>query len=299
MADEPFFSLVVPTYNRGHLIKKTLNSLLIQTWSSYEIIVVDDGSQDDTEAVVASLNSPRIHYFKKENAERAAARNYGVQRARGDYINFFDSDDIALPNHLANAAQMVQKNDSPEWLHLGYAVVTPENETIRQVNAYHGDTLQPYFANGNPLSCNGVFLRKDVINATKFNEDRDLSGSEDYELWYRLAALYPLYYSNEITSWVVDHESRSVRTMDANRLIKRLDLLLFYLRQDHQVQKVFRANFNVTEASIYLYLALHVSDIRASKIKGMCFLTKAFCRNLNVIFQRTFYATIRNIFLKW
>jgi glycosyltransferase involved in cell wall biosynthesis len=299
MVDDPFFSIVVPTYNRGHLIKKTLESLLNQAWSSYEIIVVDDGSTDNTEAMVSALNSPRIHYFKKENAERAAARNYGANKARGRYVNFFDSDDIALPNHLAEAYKVVAENQYPEWFHMGYAIVTPEEEIVKRVDAYKGSTLKAYFTNGNPLSCNGVFLRTDIIKKYNFNEVRQLSGSEDYELWYRLVARYPLHYSNVITSWVVDHESRSVRTMDATKLIARLNLLLHFLRQDDAIQSVFKEKFHISEAGIYLYLALHISDNWTTKISSLYYLIKALFTSVSVIFQRTFYACIRNLFLKW
>ncbi|MGZ8162849.1 MAG: glycosyltransferase family 2 protein [Methylobacter sp.] len=299
MQNEPFFSIVVPTYNRGHLIKKTLESLLAQTWSHYEIIVVDDGSTDNTEDVVANLNSPCIIYFKKVNAERAAARNYGAQQARGGYVNFFDSDDLALPNHLAEAARMVQEKDDPDWFHLGYAVVTPEGKVVKEVNTYQGSTLQSYIHQGNPLSCNGVFLRADTIKKFPFNEDRALSVSEDYELWYRLAARYPLFYSNIITSWVIDHECRSVRTMDAEKLIVRINLLFFYLSQDQAIQQVFKDKFHLTKARIYSHLALHLSEHNDSKIKSIEYLLKAFLTSSSTISQRTFPATIRNLLLRW
>lgn len=298
MQADPFFSIVVPTYNRAGIIKKTLESLLAQTWPHYEIIVVDDGSTDDTEAVVASLSSLRITYFKKVNAERAAARNYGAQLAKGRYVNFFDSDDLALPNHLAEASRMVLEKGEPEWFHLGYAVVTPEGKVLEEVNTYQGSTLQPYISHGNPLSCNGVFLRADTIRKFHFNEDRRLSASEDYELWCRLAARYPLFYSNTITSWVIDHECRSVRTMDAEKLISRLNLLLFYLRQDQAIQQVFKDKFHLTEAGIYAYLALHLSEYNSSKKTSINYLLKAFFASSNIISQRTFYATIRNLLLK-
>ena len=99
--NNPFFSVVVPTYNRGDLITKTLRSLQVQDYDNYEIIVVDDGSTDHTEEIVKGVLDHRTTYVKKANAERAAARNFGARRAKGAYVNFFDSDDLALPNHLS------------------------------------------------------------------------------------------------------------------------------------------------------------------------------------------------------
>jgi glycosyltransferase involved in cell wall biosynthesis len=299
MEYEPFFTIVVPTYNRGSLIKRTLESLVTQTWSHFEIIVVDDGSTDDTETVVRSLNFAQVNYFRIANSERAVARNYGARQAKGNYINFFDSDDLALPNHLAEAAKMVNQNGNPEWFHLGYAMSTPEGKVFKQVNSYRGETLQEYIPKGNPLSCNGVFLRSDIIKKFTFNEDRALSASEDYELWYRLAARYPLFYCNTITSWIIDHEMRSVRKMDAKKLIERLNLLLFYLEQDKVVQGVFRNKFKLTKAGIYSYLALHLSEHNVSKITSLKYLGIASIISANVILQRTYYATIRNLILRW
>src|SRR6476660_9734655 len=120
-----FFSVVVPTYNRADLITKTLQSLLNQQYTNYEIIVVDDGSTDNTEEVVKSLDNQRIIYVKKNNAERAAARNYGAAMAKGEYINFFDSDDLAYPNHMSEAIRIIKQHQKPEWFHLSYAVADP------------------------------------------------------------------------------------------------------------------------------------------------------------------------------
>src|SRR5437764_8362427 len=99
--NKPFISVVVPSYNRADLIGKTLRSLQQQEYDQYEIIVIDDGSTDNTEEVVKAIGDQRISYIKKGNAERAAARNFGARIAKGEYVNFFDSDDLALPNHLS------------------------------------------------------------------------------------------------------------------------------------------------------------------------------------------------------
>ena len=299
MGSELFFTVVVPTYNRGHLIKRTLESLLAQTWPFFEIIVVDDGSTDDTAAVVNDLGSTQVSYYRIKNSERAAARNYGALHAKGNYINFFDSDDLALPNHLSEAAKMVSQYGEPAWFHLGFALVTPEGRVLKQVNTYQGNTLQAYIPKGNPLSCNGVFLRSDIIQKFAFNEDRALSASEDYELWYRLAARYPLFYTNTITSWIVDHEHRSVRKMDMRKLIDRLHLLLFYLKQDDVVQEVFKKDIYITKAGIYAYLALHLSEHNFSKKTSFKYLLVGLSISTNTIMQRTFYATLRNLILRW
>jgi glycosyltransferase involved in cell wall biosynthesis len=289
----------VPSYNRADLIAKTLTSLQHQDYDNYEIIVIDDGSTDNTAEVVNQIADARTTYIQKGNAERAAARNFGARTAKGTYINFFDSDDIALPNHLREAAKVIQKHNNPEWFHLGFAWATPEGKVFKEVNNYHGETLNARLANGNPLSCNGVFIRNDIIRSFPFKEERALSASEDYELWVRLAARYPLYYSNTITSWVVDHELRSVRTMSGNKLVERLNLLIQFLENDAQVVKYYGNNFKRIKADSYSYIALHLADVPEFKFKSIHYLFMAFIINPGIVSNKRFYAIIKNILTKW
>jgi glycosyltransferase involved in cell wall biosynthesis len=299
MQAEPFFTIIVPTYNRGDLIAATLRTLQQQTYPGYEIIVVDDGSTDNTEEVVRSVMDARTQYVKKPNGERAAARNYGASLAKGDYVNFFDSDDLALDNHVAVAAETVKLHARPEWFHLGYEWADPEGNVFRKVDGFTGDTLNGIIAGGNPLSCNGVFLRKDVAMQHRFNEDRALSASEDYELWCRLAARFPLYYSNTITSQVVDHEFRSVRVINGEKLIQRLKLLVHYLEKDPEVQQYFGAKFSHIKMDSYSYIALHLAEQVPFKGQSIGYLLKAFATAPRIVGRRRFYAVIKNILLKW
>lgn len=104
-------SVVIPTYNRAHLIKESLQSVLDQTLQPYEIIVVDDFSTDNTEEVVNSLNSPLIKYLKNERKKGAnGARNTGILMAKGEYIAFHDSDDIWLPEKLRLQSEIITEN---------------------------------------------------------------------------------------------------------------------------------------------------------------------------------------------
>lgn len=116
----PYISVVVPTYNRAHLIERSIRSILQQTFTDYEVLVVDDGSEDNTEQVIKSINDQRITYYKKANGERAAARNYGTSKAKGVYVTFFDSDDLMYPHHLQHAYDFINQQNNPEWFHLGF-----------------------------------------------------------------------------------------------------------------------------------------------------------------------------------
>ncbi len=113
---QPLVSIIIPTYNRAHLIGETLDSVLAQTYQNWECIVVDDGSTDDTEKVMAGYveSDSRFNFIKRplEKPKGACAcRNHGLQLAKGMYINWFDSDDLMTPNFLKKKLEIIEKKD--------------------------------------------------------------------------------------------------------------------------------------------------------------------------------------------
>jgi glycosyltransferase involved in cell wall biosynthesis len=296
---QPLLSIVVPTYNRAHLLPATLKSLQVQQYRDFEIIIVDDGSSDNTEKVVEKFLNNYTRYVKKDNAERAAARNYGAKVANGKYINFFDSDDLALSNHTAEAAKLIESYVNPEWFHLAFEWSTASGQILKRVNKFQGHELNHQMAFGNMLSCNGVFVRRDILLTNSFNEDRILSASEDYELWMRLSARFPLFYSNVITSQLVDHDQRSVRTINGQRLIDRLERLIHYLEQDVEVLTYFHSSFRYTRMDSWSYVALHLANHKSTKIKSLQYLFRASGESSKLFMTKRFYATIKNILLIW
>jgi glycosyltransferase involved in cell wall biosynthesis len=104
----PIFSVVIPVYNRAHLLEETLRSVLLQSEQDFEIVVVDDGSTDDPKAVVEALGDPRIIFLRRPNGGGGAARNTGIDAARGRFIAFLDSDDRYLPHHLADMRALLE-----------------------------------------------------------------------------------------------------------------------------------------------------------------------------------------------
>ena len=107
--DKPFFSIIIPSYNRAHVLPVTIKSVLHQTYKNWELIIVDDGSIDNTKEVVEKINDTRVRYIYQENAERSAARNNGIRNAKGDWICFLDSDDSYKKNHLNNFYKEILK----------------------------------------------------------------------------------------------------------------------------------------------------------------------------------------------
>ncbi|MBI1768767.1 MAG: glycosyltransferase family 2 protein [Bacteroidetes bacterium] len=290
------FSVIIPTYNRCDFITKTIESVLNQQYPNFEIIVVNDGSNDDTETAVRAIVDPRIKYLYKLNEERAAARNFGVLNSNGDYITFLDSDDILLSNHLSTAAEFICQDSSPPIFHQGYDIANQSGKIIKRWKKLP-DPVNEKLAEGNFLSCLGVFVRRDIIVNNLFNEDRDLSGSEDYELWLRLAARHPIRTLATVTATLVDHKTRSVITIDVGKLIKRIFLLQKYLNQDATFLTYYKGtSLKKFHAYRCLYVALHLT-MRENKTSGWYFLYRAMKHRPMIVRNFRFWVVLKKLII--
>jgi glycosyltransferase involved in cell wall biosynthesis len=290
------FSVIIPTYNRAALIEKTIRSVLDQGEGEFEIIVIDDGGTDDTGEVIAAIGDSRIRYHHKQNGERAAARNVGTAVASGDYVTFLDSDDLFYKDHLRHAAEMIEKRERPEWFHLGYEIADDEGNRIRPCETLP-DIANELLTGGNCLSCRGVFIRRDIGLKHPFNEDRALSGTEDYELWLRLASRYPLYCDRRITSAIVQHDRRSVINTSRDDLFTRIELLERYLAEDPTFVEAYGDRLGEFKANNRIYIALHLALARTNRFEAVSLLFRSLGLCPKALRNRAFYGTIKRIFI--
>ncbi|MFZ1705356.1 MAG: glycosyltransferase family 2 protein [Saprospiraceae bacterium] len=112
----PIFSVIIPTFQRVQLLQNSIQSVLNQSFEYFELIIVDDGSTDETSSFVHSLKDSRVRYIFQEKGERSMARNLGIQSARGKYICFLDDDDEYTPDFLTKFFQYYQKNNFPDTI---------------------------------------------------------------------------------------------------------------------------------------------------------------------------------------
>jgi glycosyltransferase involved in cell wall biosynthesis len=278
--------VIIPSYNRAEFIFRTIHSVLIQTYAYFEIIVVDDGSTDNTEEVVKSLSDTRLQYFKIANSERGTARNFGIKKAKGEYITFLDSDDIYYPNYLKNARESLINLDYPNFFHLAYEVRSSYGKIISRIDNLKSDDINFIFK-GNPLSCMGVFLNKAVSEKFQFNEDRMLSGSEDWELWLRVIANFGLKTDNRISACLIQHDERSVMNFDETKLYKRKELALKYAFEDPVVNEKFKRHFGKIDAYADGYIALHLL-LAGKNISSLKYILKSIVGYPLSIFSRRF-----------
>ena len=186
-------SVIIPAYNSESTIQATLDSVRAQSYTQLEIIVIDDGSQDSTVEIVASVAKldARIRWFSYSNAGPAIARNRGIEKATGDFLSFMDADDLWTTDKIE--AQLAQLKKCPE-AGLAYSFVNwidGSDEFLRpgsHVKA-NGYALEQLLVGNFIDNGSNVLIRRDVISAVgKFNPQ--LPPSEDWDMWLRIAALY-------------------------------------------------------------------------------------------------------------
>lgn len=267
MSDSPFFSVILPTYNRADWLPRTIQSVIEQSETDFELLVIDDGSTDDTEDVVKAIDDPRIKYHFQENAERGAARNRGVKLARGKYVHFLDSDDVFFENHLKEARQ--QLTDDPVLFYFQpYCLMEPDGKNRRSIPRIWNDPNLMLVKYGNYMSCHGVFLERSFASKNPFQEDRAMAGSEDIELWLRLAARTKIKTGKKVTSALLEHPERSVLNFDNQALITRIEKLLKYLQDDSVFMEKYGQFIPVIKAMSYFYISVHFSkDFIGKKLR--------------------------------
>jgi glycosyltransferase involved in cell wall biosynthesis len=289
---QPFISVIIPTYNRCALLKNTLQSLCKQTYPLFEIIVVDDGGADNTEEMIATLADDRINYYWKENAERAAARNYGATKAKGTWLNFFDSDDLAYPHHLATAATYITQNSTTAFLHTGYDV-RDNNSVIAIHNKMVGE-INNLVIDRNPLQVSSTFIDKTTFDAVRFVEDRSLAGSEDWMLWLQLSSRCSMVSINTVTSSLVQHSNRSMVTAKGKDVLRRTDALLFHISNDKVFCTKFPKAINGIASEMYSLTALHFS-LEGDRKQSIVYIWKAIVKYPIFLLRRRFLAIVKHL----
>lgn len=291
--ERPYFSLIIPTYNRADHLKETLATVCMQTFRNFEVIVVDDGSTDHTEAVVHAVQSLAIRYIKIPNSERGAARNCGMAIGSGLYYTFLDSDDQLESTFFEHAYALLERAKHPHFAHLGYAVYDSQQRVVRRMGRVRtGDGR--FIIKGNPLSCIGVLMHHSLFPTYRFNEDRRLSGSEDWELWIRILARYGIVAEATPVARLIDHKERSVLNYDENKLVLRKSLAVSYALADPQVRKAFGKYQYIMDAYWYTYVSLHLA-LSNKKKAALRFLLLGMVQYPPVLFEKRSVVVLKKI----
>ncbi|MEM5427376.1 glycosyltransferase family A protein [Cupriavidus oxalaticus] len=185
----PLISVVLPVYNGAGDVEKAVESILTQTFTDYELIIINDGSKDDSASVLESLRDPRIRLFHQDNLGLAGTLNRGIELARGRYIARQDQDDLSHPERFARQVEFLENN--PEHGLLGTAaqiwVGDTPTERAHDHPTEHGALSFELLFN-NPFVHSSIMMRKATVEAVGgYTTDAARQPPEDYELWSRMA----------------------------------------------------------------------------------------------------------------
>lgn len=240
-----FFSVIIPTYNRAHLLTEAVDSVLAQQYLLYEVIIVDDGSTDNTCEVIENKyrTESRVRYFQKKNEERGASRNYGLKKSKGNYAVFFDSDDWMMPHYLETLKNVIEQYPNISLVATKYNYrqhgKTEEHKALRSLTRGWYD--RNYFLQGNILACN-YCIRIEDFSFKLFPEERELATMEDWLFLLANMESDKIYIEDKICVTMRQHDERSMQ--DNQKVIaarkKAIHWLMQHISLDKNEQTILR-----------------------------------------------------------
>lgn len=229
----PFFSVIIPLYNKERDIEQTLVSLFKQSFTDFEVIVVNDGSTDRSEEIVKSFSDPRIRLFSKENEGVSKTRNFAAHRARANHLVFLDADDYWYPFHLKNLQLLITKFPEAAWYAAAYEKRHNKNFTSSMIspimeNKNWMGIVEDYFENSliDALAwTSAVCMKKSFfLDLGGFDTGITHGAGEDIDLWLRAALASPLAFSTRISArHNLDSSNRISHTPTKKRIFMNPD----------------------------------------------------------------------------
>lgn len=241
-------SIIVPTYNRVSLLIETVNSILAQTYEDFEIIVISDGSTDNTQKEISKIKDSRLKFIqlKKNYGYPAKARNEGIKISKGKFIAFCDDDDLWETDKLQRQVEKIEKGYN--FIFTNYSILKSDKNPLKKL--YHNFIISFLFNKlnkkisflflsfSNPIVNSSVLLEKRLIIKIMFNESIAFRASEDYQTWINIFDITnPCYIKDELVIYRV-HENNISINFAAN--LKRCVLVFKNFKPNNLNQKIFK-----------------------------------------------------------
>lgn len=272
-------SIVIPLYNKAASISATIGCVLRQTYTDWEVVVVDDGSTDGSGDLVCSMNDNRIRLIRQQNAGVSAARNRGITEAKGEFVAFLDADDEWKPNYLESQMELTRKYPECQVFATDYIFRTHNGEfknTILNKIAFQGESgiLDNYFevaSSGHPpLWTSAVMVRKSALVAVG-GFPLGVRSGEDLLTWARLACYGSIAYTR-IAPAVFNVEGYDVgerpKRLPAKDDVVGRELAMLDRMYHTPGLKTYRAHWHKMRSSIYMRLRMRRKSIQEA-VKGL------------------------------
>ncbi|WP_185858967.1 glycosyltransferase family 2 protein [Vreelandella nanhaiensis] len=264
----PMVSVIIPVYNRAHLLHRSLDSVVSQTFKNIEILIIDDCSRDDPYSVTKEYNDSRIKYIRqKENQGVAAARNRGLREAKGEFVAFLDDDDEWFPEKLSRQVELfLQSPPEVGLVYTGVETVMDEGHSEVQLPTERGDVYRKLLIKNCIHGGSSTMMRRNIITNVGFF-DENLVAIEDYEYWLRISRYYyfdfieePLVRYHDIRAISTNTDVRRSRNFQAN-----LDARdQFYVKHQAQMKKEGVAHLFLVQ-SANRHMAPHWNDMKSAR----------------------------------
>lgn len=188
-------SIITPSYNTARFIPETINSVLAQTYTNWEMIIVDDCSKDDTDAVVSRFSDPRIRYLKNEkNSGAAVSRNRALREAKGKWIAFLDSDDLWEPTKLEKQIRFMEEKNC-HFSYTNYTEIDDDGNSLGTVWTGPKKISKLAMYSFNYMGCLTVMYDRDYVGLIQI---ADLKKRNDYAMWVKVVKKCPAYLLDEV-----------------------------------------------------------------------------------------------------
>jgi len=241
------FSIIVPTFNRAHLLPAAINSVLSQSCAAWELLICDDASTDNTQEIIDSFKDDRIKYYRLDsNMGNASARNLGVKKSSYQWITFLDSDDTYDPEYLGEFSRAITSNSTVFFFFCGYRIVD-KNSIVKNViwqpdNSRRGSFLQNLKIG---IGC-GVVIHRICFDKVGFFDER-LRVSVDTDFLIRLEMQYSFCVIEKILISILAHEGPRVRK-NATKIMEAYQIII----QKHQ--SIIHSNKNLIKRWYYKFM---------------------------------------------
>ncbi len=175
------FTVVIPCFNRSNILRRALESCVMQTYTNFEVIVVDDGSTEDIESVVTGMSDPRFKYVRQENSGASAARNNGFSKARGSYIALLDSDDHFLPTKLEVMEREIRINEADMYVSRA-SIFKGDNRqwTTPELDLGDSDVSEFMFCHYQVVPTSTFVIKKTCTNEIRFDDSLVVADDLDF-----------------------------------------------------------------------------------------------------------------------
>lgn len=202
-------SVIIPTHNRAAYLKLAVDSVLKQTYKTFEIIIIDDQSTDNTKEVIDSYNLDCIKYIYTEKAGPGKARNLGVKNMSGDFVAFLDSDDLWAPDKLESQIKVFKKEPGIGVVVSDFKIIDGQGHVVKesavgQKYSYEGFFLRDFLDGKLPIATDTVMARREVFDKVGFFDEQQII-AEDLDMWIRMAVNFKMGYIHRPLTFVRTH----------------------------------------------------------------------------------------------